>query len=229
MRLIAFRHVPFEGLGRIGAVLEASRAQVEYADLYRPGARLPDVAAAEGLIFLGGPMSVNDGSAYLRCETDVIRRAVERGQPVLGVCLGAQLIASALGARVYRNPLKEIGWYEIQRTDAGAGDPLFAGMGKRETVFQWHSETFDLPQGAVLLATSEACRHQAFRFGEHVYGLQFHLEATPGMIAEWCVQDENCGDVRELEAPLDGRRHAGKMDELAQIVFGAWCRSLHGG
>jgi GMP synthase (glutamine-hydrolysing) len=228
MGVIAFHHVPFEGLGRIGAVLQAGGIEVRCADLHLPGAVLPDTADADGLIFMGGPMSVNDDLAYLRQERELIREAVERGQPVLGVCLGAQLIAAALGAAVYPNHTKEIGWYDIQFTDAGAGDPLFRGLGKRETVLQWHGETFDLPEGAVLLATSEACVNQAFRLGDRVYGLQFHLEATPEMIADWCRQDQNCGDVRELGGPVDATRHAGRMQELSDTVFGRWVRSLDG-
>jgi GMP synthase-like glutamine amidotransferase len=141
---------------------------------------------------------------------------------VLGICLGSQLLASALGAVVRRNPASEIGWFDLQFTSAAADDPLFTGL-DRETVFHWHGETFDLPPGAELLGSSELCRNQAFRAGDCAYGLQFHLEVTPEMIADWCLQDENCGDVRELEAPLDPHHNAARLAVLSDRVFGAWC------
>lgn len=226
MRVLAFRHVPFEDVGQIRGVLEARGVAVEAVDLYREGTAVPDVRDAAGLIFMGGPMSVNDGLPYLEQEITIIREAVGRGQPVLGVCLGAQLLARALGARVYRNPVKEIGWYEIETTAAAAGDPLFGGLPRRQVVFQWHGETFDLPAGAELLAKSEACRHQAFRVGRGAYGLQFHAEVTAAMIVDWCCQDANCGDMREVEGPIDARLHEGAMRELSERLFGGWAGLL---
>lgn len=225
MRVLAFRHVPFEGAGLIEAVLDAHHIDLEYADLYVPGAAMPDVAQYDGLIVLGGPMSVNDHLSYLRAEMEMLCAEVSRGRPVLGICLGAQLLARALGAEVRRNPVKEIGWYEIECTPAGLGDRLL-GEVSRETVFHWHGETFELPAGAELLATSERCRNQAFRVGERAYGLQFHLEVTPEMISDWCVQDENCGDVRELESRVDPYYGAARMRELSTLVFGSWCGLL---
>ena len=178
--------------------MRARGASIEYVDAWQPGNEMPPAAEAAALIFLGGPMSVNDDLPYLRREIELIREAAARRQPVLGICLGAQLIAKAFGARVYPNPQKEIGWFDLQFTDAAARDPLFSGL-SREAVFHWHGETFDLPAGSELLASSELCRHQAFRVQiKHPTRLQFHLEITPAMIADWCVQDENCGDVREL-------------------------------
>ena len=219
MRVFAFRHVPFEDLGLIRASLEERGISIEYADLFRPGAPVPDTTQAAGLIFMGGPMSANDDLPWLRQELQLISRAVERRQPVLGVCLGAQLIAKALGSRVYRNAVKEIGWFDIHLTEAGARDALFAGIGPVETVFHWHGETFDLPPGAQWLAYSEACRNQAFRAGANTYGLQFHLEVTPAMIEDWCARDANRGDV-------DARRNAARLAALSSVVFGRWCDLL---
>lgn len=229
MRVIAFRHVPFEGLGLILPSLEERGIEVEYADLYRPDALPPDAAGAAGLIFMGGPMSANDGLPYLARELEYIRQAATHGQPVLGVCLGSQMIAKAMGARVYRNAVKEIGWFDIHLTAQAREDALFAGVEPVETVFHWHGETFDLPDGAVWLARSEECRNQAFRLGRNIYGLQFHLEVTPEIIADWCQQDANCGDVRELAAPVDPYRNASRLAQLSREVFGRWCDLLSGG
>ena len=226
MRVLAFRHVPFEHLGRIEPELVRRGIGIDYADLYQPGAAEPDPARYDGLIFMGGAMSVNDGLPHLEREARWVAQAVEAGRPVLGVCLGAQLIAKALGASVYRNPVKEIGWFEIEVTGEGAADPLFAGVGPRETVFQWHGETFDLPPGARWLASSTACCHQAFRIGSSAYALQFHLEVTPEMIADWCSQDMNCGDMREVRGPIDSAHNAARLTALAQQVFGRWCDLL---
>jgi GMP synthase-like glutamine amidotransferase len=223
VRILAFRHVPFEGIGRIQPVLENRGIEFEYADLYDAGSRIPNAADYSGLIFLGGPMSVNDPLPYLRREEQLILDAMERKQPVLGICLGAQLIAKALGASVYPNGAKEIGWFDIHFTEAARHDPLLAPFDGPETVFHWHGETFDLPQGCELLATSSACRHQAFRANNLTYGLQFHPEVTPGMIADWCTQDENCGDVRELEQPLDPERNSQRFSEFSHTLFGNWC------
>ncbi len=226
MRVLAFRHAGSEHLGLIEPELLRRGIAIDYADLYQPGAAAPDPARYEGLIFMGGAMSVNDGLPYLEQEARWIAQAVEAGRPVLGVCLGAQLIAKALGARVYPNPVKEIGWFEIELTAEGLADPLFAGAAPSETVFQWHGETFDLPPDAHWLASSSACRHQAFRIGSSAYALQFHLEVTPEMIADWCAQNSNCGGSRELGSPIDKAHNAQRLKELAHQVFGRWCELL---
>ena len=225
MRVLVFRHVPFEGLGLIEPALTAHEIAVDFADLYQADAPLPDIAAYDALIFLGGPMSVNDDLPYLRREMEFIRQAMAQRQPMLGICLGAQLIARALGATVSGNSAKEIGWYGLGFTEAAADDPLFQGL-SQETVFHWHGETFDLPPGAELLASSDLCRHQAFRIGDRVYAMQFHLEVTPEMIADWCLQDENCGDVRELEQAIDPSFHASRMTALSALVFGRWVTTI---
>jgi GMP synthase-like glutamine amidotransferase len=126
---------------------------------------------------------------------------------------------------VGRNPAKEIGWFPLAFTPEASRDRLFAGL-ERETVFHWHGETFALPEGAVRLAESALCANQAYRLGETAWGLQFHLEVTPAMIADWCLQDANCGDVHELTAPIDAGLHTERMITLSERVFGAWCDLL---
>ncbi len=223
MRIVAFRHVPFEGAGRLESVLLDRGVELEYADLYRPDAHDPDLAGAAALIVLGGPMSMNDDLPWLRREQGLVERAIADGRPVLGICLGSQLLAQSLGAKVYRNQQKEIGWFNIHFTQAAARDPLFVGLDGPETVFHWHGETFDLPDGAELLASSDACRHQAFRHGS-IYGLQFHLEVTPGMVADWCRQDENCGDVRELDSLPDPAFNQARLASLSNLIFSRWLK-----
>jgi GMP synthase-like glutamine amidotransferase len=223
-RVLAFRHVPFEHLGLIADALAAHGVECRYVDLYE-SPRPPGVEEGDGLIFMGGPMSVNDDLPYLREEVRIIQEATARNIPVLGVCLGSQLIARALGSSVYRNPVKEIGWYPVQFTESAAEDGMFEGLAE-ETVFHWHGETFDLPRGAELLASSAACRHQAYRVGTNVYGLQFHLEVTPEMIVDWCTQDANCGDMREMEGTIDPEYNRARFEELSRMVFGRWCGVL---
>jgi GMP synthase (glutamine-hydrolysing) len=226
VKVLAFRHVPFEGAGHIADVLRERGVELEYADLYKNGDPGPDISTYSGLIFLGGPMSANDTLPFLERERAIIAEALERGQPMLGICLGSQLIARALGARVRRNEEKEIGWFDIQFSEAAAGDSLFRGIEGPETVFHWHGDTWELPRDAELMASSQACRNQAFRYGRNVYGIQFHVEVTPAMIADWQLQDENCGDVRELKSPLDPEAHAARQQEISALVFGRWCEFL---
>lgn len=226
MRVLAFRHVPHEGAGYLETVLSRHGIELQYADLYQPGFEPPDPAVFRGLVFLGGPMSANDPLPFLQWEMRALLDAIGRRQPVLGICLGAQLTAKALGARVHANPQKEIGFFDVSLTPAAAGDPLFADWPGSACVFHWHGETFELPQGAVLLASSALCHHQAFRIGEWTYGLQFHPEITPAMIAEWCVADASCGEKRELERSLEPSHNAKQLKELAGLLFTSWCELL---
>ena len=226
MKVLAFRHVPFEGVGLIASSLERRGISLHYADLYRPAALPPSIASYDGLISLGGPMSANDPLPFLDLERQLISQAIAARQPLLGICLGSQLIARALGADVHRNPVKEIGWFDVRFTRAASTDPLFASLAAPESIFHWHSDTWDLPPGATLLASSDACPHQAFRAGPRIYGFQFHLEVTPAMIADWQLQDENCGDVRDLPAPIDPHHNAAHLAVLSNLIFGRWAGSL---
>ena len=178
MRTHYLQHVPFEGLGSIEPWLRASGYEITNT-LFIESTRLPDPNEVDLLVVMGGPMSVNDEGEcpWLVEEKQFIRGCIQAGKSVFGVCLGAQLIASAMGARVYRNRVKEIGWFPVQ------GVPSIDGMTFRfpplVEVFHWHGETFDLPPGAVRIARSQGCENQAFQFGRSVIGSQFHLETTP--------------------------------------------------
>ena len=226
MLVLGFRHVPFEGFGRIQPALERHGILLQAVDLYQDPDQPLAWDAADGLLFMGGPMSANDDLPFLRRELDLIASAAAAGTPMLGVCLGSQLIAKALGGAVYKNPVKEIGWAPLHWTPAAREDALFRDLASSEPVFHWHGETFDLPPGAAWLAYSDACRHQAFRVGSNVYGLQFHLEVTPGMIADWLSQELNAADLRQVRSPIDPHAHAGRLAELAGQVFSRWAGLL---
>jgi GMP synthase-like glutamine amidotransferase len=179
MRAHLFQHVPFEGLGSIDPWLRSVRAEITSTKLFeRPV--FPEIGEVDLLVVMGGPMSVNDEAdlTWLVPEKRFIRQAIEADKAVLGVCLGAQLIAGAMGARVYPNREREIGWFSITSVRTVAGGALFA-FPPEAPAFHWHGETFDLPAGAVHLARSAACENQAFQIGRRVIGLQFHLETTP--------------------------------------------------
>jgi GMP synthase (glutamine-hydrolysing) len=187
MRALVLQHVAVEGPGTLASSLKARGWTLDTIALYE-GARLPeDTQEYQAVIVMGGPMGVYDEAEYpfLRDEHRFLMRVLGQGVPLLGICLGSQLLAKALGARVYRNPQKEIGWYTVDLTPAGAADPLFAGLTSPVPVFQWHGDAFDLPAGATPLASSPLCTNQAFRYGDRVYGLLFHLELTPDVIHSW--------------------------------------------
>lgn len=177
MRAHYFQHVPFEGLGSIEYWLQQRRAPVSVTRFYA-GDALPNPAKVDLLIVMGGPMSINDEADYpwLKLEKQFIRDFIAAGKPVVGICLGAQLIANVMGASVYMGAQKEIGWWSIQ----GAADvPTDCLRFPDEMLaFHWHGETFDLPGGAVRLASSAVCENQVFQLGERVMGLQCHLETT---------------------------------------------------
>lgn len=190
MRAHYLQHVPFEGLGSIETWLQAKDYSVTCTSFYEL-TELPSASEIDLLVVMGGPMSVNDEQEYpwLVEERAFIRRAIAAGVPVLGICLGAQLIAHALGAEVRKNPEKEIGWFPIHGVDSSSTS-FFTFPPKME-VFHWHGETFDLPYGARRLASSEACENQAFQIDKSVIGLQFHLETTQAS-AQALI--ENCRD-----------------------------------
>jgi GMP synthase-like glutamine amidotransferase len=158
-------------------------------------------------------MGVYDEAQYpfLRDEHRFLTRVLGQGVPLLGICLGSQLLAKALGARVYRNPHKEIGWYTVDLTPAGAADPLFAGLTSPIPVFQWHGDAFDMPTGATPLASSPLCMHQAFRFGDRVYGLLFHLELTPDIIYSWMAAFHD--ELVSVQGTIDPARIVAEMPQ----------------
>jgi len=179
MRYHVLQHVSFETPGLLADEILRRGHPLRTTALYNREP-LPDLAEFDALIVMGGPMSIHDEAefAWLVAEKELIGAAITAGKKVLGICLGAQLIAAVSGARVYRNPVKEIGFWPVKWAD-----PAFAEASAGEQlVFHWHGETFDLPDGATLLASTEACANQAFSLGDRVLGIQFHPEVTGDII-----------------------------------------------
>ena len=205
MRVVVFQHLACEHPGIWRDFLREDGADVTTVEL-DAGDAIPTLDGADALLVFGGPMNVDehDRFPWLAPERAAIREAALGGLPILGVCLGGQLLARALGAPVTLNPLPEVGLLDVELTDAGTADPLFAGWPGRAPVVQWHSDTFALPEHATLLATSGACRHQAFRFGAHAYGLQFHPEVTADMVDEWAGVPEYAEAMRRMSGAAAG-------------------------
>jgi len=192
MRVHYLQHVPFEGLGSIGSWLDSRSTTVTSTELYR-SASFPGLSEFDWLIVMGGPMSVKDEKAYpwLVEEKRFIDACIRNSKVVLGICLGAQLIAASQGSAVYPNGEKEIGWFPVEPAGGPDGSAFSAIFSRPFEAFHWHGETFDLPPGAVHLARSQACRNQAFAIGDRVLALQFHPEMTPGAASALV---ENCRD-----------------------------------
>lgn len=229
MKVHVLQHVSFEGLGSIAPWLEARNAEISYSRFFEPAPpQLPSLDDTDLVIALGGPMSVNDERSYpwLAPEKSFLRRTMGRHVPLLGICLGAQLIASALGASVRPNPEREIGWFSIHSVDSDRPAFRFPANAR---VFHWHGETFDLPEGAIHLARSAACEHQAFQIGANVIGLQFHLETTSETLDTLIRHSRNelvDGPFVQPEAVLrsaaaeDYARIHALMDQILEYLLG---------
>jgi GMP synthase-like glutamine amidotransferase len=179
MRIHHLQHVPFEGLGYMESVLKDKGHKLTSTHFY-DNQPLPSIDDIDWLIIMGGPMGIYDDQNYpwLQKEKEFIKEAIKSGKIVLGLCLGAQLIADVLGAKVYKNEYKEIGWFDIQSSSEIKDTILDDIFPKNIEVFHWHGDTFDIPKGAKLIASSEACKNQGFILDNRVVALQFHLETT---------------------------------------------------
>jgi GMP synthase (glutamine-hydrolysing) len=183
-RVLVLQHTPFETPGSIGEALTSNCVELETIRVFE-GDSVPSTPEAwDGLLVLGGPMAVyeQDRWPHIGEEIRLVKRAVELDIPVLGICLGSQILAAALGAQVAKGPHMEIGWMSVDMTAAAASDPLFGIAPARWMVFHWHGDQIALPEGATLLCSSEVTPCQAFRYGERTYGIQFHPEATDAIV-----------------------------------------------
>ena len=216
-RLLVFQHVAVEPLGTLDALIRARGHRIRFHNFERHPDAEPDVDRYRGLVVLGGPMNVEDQNRrpHLKTELNAIERALEQGKPVLGICLGAQLLAHVLGAPVQRHRQAEIGWYDLEMSVEGRSDAVLGAAGERLPVFQWHSYSYDLPSGATHLARTETCEQQAFRFGSNAYGFQFHLEADEGVIERWLTLPWFRAELEAAGLPTDEQ---GIRVETAKLV-----------
>ncbi|HEY7163959.1 MAG TPA: type 1 glutamine amidotransferase [Candidatus Binatia bacterium] len=184
--VLVFQHDPFEELGSFAEVLNEQRTSYEVVRLFHGEAPSDDWQEIRAFIILGGSLSDDEEMyPFLRWEKKIIRAAVEEAVPILSIGFGAELLASVLGAHTCHRPIKEIGWCPISLSSCGQADPCLGYLSETATVFQWYGGGFDLPAGAVRLASSTSYDNQAFRIGKNIYGLQFHLEVTPHIIEHW--------------------------------------------
>jgi len=232
-RLLVLQHVAHEILGTLDPLLKRAGFRIRYINFSRHPDAQPSVDGYDGLVILGGPMSVNDSDRlpHLVTEMHLIEQAMKRDLPVLGICLGAQLIAKTLGAAVYPNREKEIGWYDIAPTEEAKNDPLLGAWAPSEKIFQWHGETFDIPKTTRHLAFSSLCSNQAFRYTSNVYGFQFHLEVEERMIQRWLRVQENQIEIASLGGKIKPERihaetalHIRRLHDLSDQVFGEFIK-----
>jgi len=187
-KILILQHVPYETPGCIENWINEKSYSYKITKLFN-GETLPEVSGIDWLIVMGGPMSVNDTEKFpwLIDEKHFIREAAGKGKVVIGICLGSQLIAEVLGSRVYKNAEKEIGWFPVIKSSDRANSPLLKKFNNTETVFHWHGDTFDIPEGSLHTFTSRACRNQCFIYNERVLGLQFHVEVTEDLLESMLV------------------------------------------
>ena len=228
---IAIRHVHFEDLGSLEPALERTGYQVRYADCAVDDIAALDPVAPDLVVVLGGPIGAYEDDLYpsLKHELNLLETRLGANRPTIGVCLGAQLMARALGARVYPTGLKEIGWGPLILRPAGC-ESAVRHLGEGDTaVLHWHGDTFDLPAGATLLASTEICANQAFSWGRNALAFQFHPEATASRLEQWFI-----GHACEIAAAklsvtslrADTTRHANRLETQARKCFAEWLTSI---
>ena len=232
-KVYVLQHHPAENLGAIAEALESAALAWQYVRVFDGHPVPTDMKGAGGLIVMGGPEAVYqlDRYPYLRAEMALIENALKVGRPVLGVCLGSQLLAAALGANVRRAPQKEIGWYPVRLRPEASDDRLMRGLPQEFVACHWHSDIFDLPAGAVALASSELTELQAFRYGENAWGLLLHAEMTEHIVAA-LVSEFGEGLKRvgiDGDAILEwAPKHLAGLGNIAETIFGRWAAPIQG-
>jgi len=231
-KIWVIQHHPVENLGNIAEALEGAALAWQYVRVF-DGQPVPtDMKGAGGLILMGGPQSVYDDAAQfpsLKDEMRLIESALKDDRPVLGVCLGSQLLAAALGAKVYKGSRREIGWYPVRLTPEAKDDRLLQGVPEQFTAFHWHGDIFDLPHDAVALASSDISPIQAFRYGDKAYGFLCHLEVSETSVHAMVREFTDAAKHASLRsAILDGIDNVEPLEEIAETVFGRWARPIQG-
>src|SRR5437870_3018456 len=226
-KLLVCQHVPHEILGTLNPLLKRAGFRIRYVNFGRHPDAEPSLEGYHGLVVLGGPMSVNDAGQlrHLTTEMKLIEQAMKRNLPVLGICLGSQLIAKTLGANVYPNKEKEIGWYDVSPTEEAERDPLLVEFRRTEKIFQWHGDTFDIPKSTVRLALAPVRVTEAEREGGDGDGLQLDLEVGEWMSHRWLKVPENRqeidGDERIDPLQIHGETPelTASLHQLSDLVF----------
>ncbi|MES2606423.1 MAG: type 1 glutamine amidotransferase [Pseudomonadota bacterium] len=227
MRIHYLQHVPFEGLGSMERALLSRGHQLSCTRLFA-GDTLPALTSFDALIVMGGPMGVYDEATlpWLAAEKQFIHSVVTAGKRVLGICLGAQLLACVLGARVDKNAYREIGWWPVTRRPDCVDSKLAGAFPEELDVFHWHGDTFTLPDGAQLLASSTGCRNQGFVWNERVLALQFHLETTPQTAQDLChhchEELDNSRFVQSAHAMLAQPERFTAVNQLMSAMLDRW-------
>lgn len=230
-KIIVFQHVPYEPLGTMNPLFKRQGMRIKYVNFGRDPHSVPSICGYDGIVILGGPMNVDQIDAFpnLALEVQLIQQAIDLDIPILGICLGAQLIAKALGAKVSKNSCKEIGWYDVSVSSEGREDALLNFFDGTEKIFQWHGDTFELPADATLLATGDSCANQAYRYKNNVYGFQFHLEVDKGLIERWLSVPAHIEELAALKGDIDPHEivkqtpeYLVRSEQLSEQVFGAF-------
>jgi len=225
-RVLVLQFDRYDPPGYLGEIMQEHG--VEWQAVYVEEEAIPDPARFAALLAMGGPQHVwnHDQYPYLDKAVNALRLAVEGDVPTLGLCLGGQLLANAMGAEVRQHNGTPIGFYRVELTEEGRRDPLFVGLPEYQQVFHWHEDTFDIPQGAVQLATNPHTRNQAFRYGSSAYGMQYHIELTPGMMNSWLLDApfhseivKWIGEEGATRAVEEGRRLYPLYREHTRIMF----------
>ncbi len=232
MRVNVIRHLAFEDLGSFTSVLQAQDVEINYFDAGIDDLSQIDAVSDSLLIILGGPISVNDAALFPFIETEIglLKQRIAADKPTLGICLGAQLIACAMGAKIYPGQEKEIGWNRLQLTTAGEHSALRYLNAKHCSMLHWHGETFDLPEKAVLLASTDKYDNQAFSVGENILALQFHPEVTQRGLEQWFIghigEIMQATDVSVTELRRETYRYAQQLEVQSELFFNSWLNEV---
>lgn len=204
-KILVCQHVPYEILGTLNPLFKDAGFRIRYLNFGRFPEATPSLDGYHGMVILGGPMNMDQEADFphLKHEINLVNEALKKDIPVLGICLGAQIIAKALGARVKKNTEKEIGWYDISLSKDGQQDKAFEHFAKTEKIFQWHGDTFEIPRGATHLASSPTCQNQAFRYAKKIIAMQFHLEVDEAMILRWLQVPGHVKELASLKGKID--------------------------